>query len=179
MSDEDAFLKKLLENPADDTVRLVYADWLDENEQPAAALKSEFLRLEAEPSSTDDRREQIQGRLQFLVADLEPNWLAVVSKLTIENCPNGGTEVSSSGVRTKKLKWKYLCPRKWEELQITSEGTVRFCTSCRQNVYYCNTIEAGRDHVEDGHCVVINLGVIRRNGDLESESELMGLLDIN
>ena len=30
MLTEDVFLAKLLETPADDTTRLVYADWLDE-----------------------------------------------------------------------------------------------------------------------------------------------------
>ncbi len=31
MSDEDAFVRQICENPLDDTVRLVYADWLQEN----------------------------------------------------------------------------------------------------------------------------------------------------
>lgn len=30
MHEESDFLQKLLEKPADDTARLVYADWLDE-----------------------------------------------------------------------------------------------------------------------------------------------------
>ncbi|VTS05823.1 TIGR02996 domain-containing protein [Gemmata obscuriglobus] len=34
MSDEAAFLEALKTNPADDTVRLVYADWLDEHNAP-------------------------------------------------------------------------------------------------------------------------------------------------
>jgi uncharacterized protein (TIGR02996 family) len=40
MSDE-AFLSGLQTNPADDTARLVYADWLDEHDEP---LKAEYLR---------------------------------------------------------------------------------------------------------------------------------------
>ena len=35
-NDEDAFLRKILENPADDVTRLVYADWLQEREEGAA-----------------------------------------------------------------------------------------------------------------------------------------------
>jgi uncharacterized protein (TIGR02996 family) len=42
MSDEAAFLDALRANPADDTARLVYADWLDEHGEPA---KAEYLRL--------------------------------------------------------------------------------------------------------------------------------------
>lgn len=41
MSDEAAFLEALKANPADDTARLVYADWLDENDQPQ---KAQYLR---------------------------------------------------------------------------------------------------------------------------------------
>jgi uncharacterized protein (TIGR02996 family) len=42
MSDESTFLAALKANPADDTTRLVYADWLDENDEPEEA---EYLRL--------------------------------------------------------------------------------------------------------------------------------------
>jgi uncharacterized protein (TIGR02996 family) len=45
MSDEAAFLAALKANPADDTARLVYADWLDEHDEPR---KAEYLRLAAE-----------------------------------------------------------------------------------------------------------------------------------
>ncbi|MBY0458829.1 MAG: TIGR02996 domain-containing protein [Gemmataceae bacterium] len=44
-SDEAAFLDALKVNPADDTARLVYADWLDEHDQPR---KAEYLRLVSE-----------------------------------------------------------------------------------------------------------------------------------
>lgn len=42
MSDEDALLAAIVANPDDDTPRLVYADWLDENGRPERA---EFIRL--------------------------------------------------------------------------------------------------------------------------------------
>jgi uncharacterized protein (TIGR02996 family) len=44
VSDEAAFLAALKANPADDTARLVYADWLDEH---AEVGKAEYLRLVA------------------------------------------------------------------------------------------------------------------------------------
>ncbi len=49
MSDEAAFLEALKANPADDTTRLVYADWLDERNEPE---KAEYLRLVAKLAST-------------------------------------------------------------------------------------------------------------------------------
>jgi uncharacterized protein (TIGR02996 family) len=42
MSEEQAFLDAIAASPFDDTPRLVYADWLDEHDQPA---KAEYLRL--------------------------------------------------------------------------------------------------------------------------------------
>jgi uncharacterized protein (TIGR02996 family) len=44
-SDGDALFRAILENPADDLPRLVYADWLEEHGQPERA---EFIRLQCE-----------------------------------------------------------------------------------------------------------------------------------
>jgi uncharacterized protein (TIGR02996 family) len=43
MPDADAFLRAIIDNPDDDTPRLVYADWLDENGDPERA---EFIRVQ-------------------------------------------------------------------------------------------------------------------------------------
>jgi uncharacterized protein (TIGR02996 family) len=43
MTPEHAFLYAIKDDPADDAVRLVFSDWLEENGQPARA---EFLRLQ-------------------------------------------------------------------------------------------------------------------------------------
>jgi uncharacterized protein (TIGR02996 family) len=45
MSDGDALLRGILECPEDDTARLVFADWLDENGQ---AERAEFVRVQVE-----------------------------------------------------------------------------------------------------------------------------------
>jgi uncharacterized protein (TIGR02996 family) len=42
MSEREAFLKAIAANPADDTARLVFADWLDERDDPLG----EFIRLQ-------------------------------------------------------------------------------------------------------------------------------------
>ena len=43
MSTESALLAAIWADPHDDTPRLVYADWLDEHDQPARA---EFIRAQ-------------------------------------------------------------------------------------------------------------------------------------
>jgi uncharacterized protein (TIGR02996 family) len=45
--DEAAFLKAITDNPADETARLVYADWLTDHDDPRATfarLSADFLR---------------------------------------------------------------------------------------------------------------------------------------
>jgi uncharacterized protein (TIGR02996 family) len=51
MSDEKALLAAIWDDPYDDTVRLVYADWLDENGQPERA---EFIRVQIELARLDE-----------------------------------------------------------------------------------------------------------------------------
>ena len=45
MSPDNPFLRALLAQPDDDTLRLAMADWLDENDDPARA---EFIRVQVE-----------------------------------------------------------------------------------------------------------------------------------
>jgi uncharacterized protein (TIGR02996 family) len=44
MSDEQSFLQAILANPDDDTLRLIYADWLEERGDP----RGEFIRVQIE-----------------------------------------------------------------------------------------------------------------------------------
>jgi uncharacterized protein (TIGR02996 family) len=80
MTDEDAFLAKIRENPADDTARLVYADWLDEHGQPE---KAEFLRLEHQLRSARER-------IAVLGERLDPAWVQLVlgrASITLRGYP--------------------------------------------------------------------------------------------
>lgn len=45
MSDEEALLAAIAASPDEDTPRLVYADWLDEHDQP---IRAEFIRVQIE-----------------------------------------------------------------------------------------------------------------------------------
>jgi uncharacterized protein (TIGR02996 family) len=41
---EQAFLRAIVENPEDDALRLIFADWLDERDDPRAA----FIRTQCQ-----------------------------------------------------------------------------------------------------------------------------------
>ncbi len=50
-SDGDALFRAICEQPWEDTPRLIYADWLDENNDP---LRAEFIRVQIEAANTRD-----------------------------------------------------------------------------------------------------------------------------
>jgi uncharacterized protein (TIGR02996 family) len=79
MSDEDAFLAAIAATPADDTPRLVYADWLDDRNDPRA----EYLRLEVERhrlKPRDKRRPDLAARLEALRPLADPHWLPRIDR---------------------------------------------------------------------------------------------------
>jgi uncharacterized protein (TIGR02996 family) len=177
MLNDNVFLAKLLEVPGDDTTRLVYADWLDEQGDSISAAKAEFLRVTVQLASPMGRkgwRKERQKRLQQLAAKLDTDWLAVVSRLPIENCHGKRTEEESRLRWRPLLRFDYLCDRRWEDLKSTDDKAVRFCDACRQSVHYCDTITEARRHAGDGHCIAVDLGVIRRDGDLRPTVMALG-----
>jgi len=54
----------------------------------------------------------------------------------------------------KKL-FKYLCPKKWENLEPTEREKVRFCNSCRKNVYLCSSEEEAESY--SGVCIALEI----------------------
>jgi uncharacterized protein (TIGR02996 family) len=76
MREEDAFLKAIQANPADDLSRLVYADWLEER----GDARSEFLRVHvALRSLPPDHPHRARGEqeLSRLRTGIDTDWLTV------------------------------------------------------------------------------------------------------
>jgi uncharacterized protein (TIGR02996 family) len=161
MSDEAAFLNAVLFDPQDEAPRLVYADWLDEQEDPAAAAKATFVRTDARLKLLPDRhrgREPLVSQLKALARHLDPGWLSVVSRLPIENC----TLIANR------------CPKRWEGLEPTDAVNVRFCSECERTVHYCPTIQAARKHALAGDCIAVDVAIPRKDGDLEKPLMVLG-----
>jgi uncharacterized protein (TIGR02996 family) len=172
MHDEADFLRKLLENPADDTTRLVYADWLDERADPDSASKAQFLRLAARPDADESEFQRLAG--QF-----DSDWLAMVSRLKVESCAVSRAKQDANLLWEKfGIRFNVVCDRRWEDLSATDDNAVRFCEGCKQQVHYCDTIEAARRHAWKGECVAVSLGVIREEHDLERPALMVGGIGI-
>ena len=75
MNDGAALIKAIITNPDEDTPRLVYADWLEENGQ---ALRAEFIRLQIKLAATDPAQWQYADVLRDdeLLHGRSPNLLS-------------------------------------------------------------------------------------------------------
>jgi uncharacterized protein (TIGR02996 family) len=81
VSDEAAFLSAIAEKPEDDTVRLVYADWLQERNDPRA----DYLRLEVRRHRLTKRqreKEDPSRNLEKLRKHATPDWLSRIDRTT-------------------------------------------------------------------------------------------------
>lgn len=75
MPDEVTFTQAIQERPDDNSLRLVYADWLDERGDP----RGEYLRLQVESS-------RMRARLHELRQQLDSKWLATVGPSELHYC---------------------------------------------------------------------------------------------
>lgn len=77
MNEDEAFIRAIVDNPGDETPRLVYADWLDDHDDPRGA----YLRAEWEAIESGDI-----ARLHELAVGLDPVWVARVSMPPVGVC---------------------------------------------------------------------------------------------
>ena len=69
----EAFLQAILEEPDDDVHRLVYADWLDEHDDP----RGTFIRAQVEAallSESDPRRSELEAQAKALLGQHHDQW---------------------------------------------------------------------------------------------------------
>lgn len=75
MTTEAAFLQTILNEPEDETVLLVFADWLEENGNP----RGQFIRLQCQRSQMpwyDGRREQWKRQEKELIRQHRETWFS-------------------------------------------------------------------------------------------------------
>lgn len=97
MSNDAAFLRALLAEPADHGVRQVYADWLEER----GDLRSRFLRAELALAAAADGAGQ--DELQAASMGLDPEWLALVSRVNWLDCRPQSARAATVGGEIVRL----------------------------------------------------------------------------
>ena len=78
MTDDEAFVRAVVDRPGDDTPRLVYADWLDEHGDPRGA----YLRAEVAWAKARTAGKKLRAAGQAL----DPVWVARVSRPPLGVC---------------------------------------------------------------------------------------------
>lgn len=81
MSDHDALLNAIAEHPEEDTPRLMYADWLEENGDPERA---DFVRVQvalAQPGLSGEERAALVLRHRPYLMGFERQWKASLPKI--------------------------------------------------------------------------------------------------
>jgi uncharacterized protein (TIGR02996 family) len=158
MTAEDGFLITIRGAPADDATRLVYADWLEEQGDAESLAKAAYLRAECRLAGLGDRdRDEVVLQLREIAEGIPTVWKAAVAKVSLENCA---------------AAFRFVCPRRWDQLREMGYPYVRSCSACRRNVYFCASIEEARERAGADACVAIDLRVNREPGDLEVEDHL-------
>jgi uncharacterized protein (TIGR02996 family) len=97
------FLTALRAQPNDNVTRLVYADWLQEQEDSRA----EFLRLEVRLSSgnfASEERAALANRHAELGRHLEPGWLLATNRLPFVRCRLSKSPGSSSSFHAAAIR---------------------------------------------------------------------------
>jgi uncharacterized protein (TIGR02996 family) len=80
---EEAFLQAIFAEPAEDTHRLAYADWLEEHGGPAGQARAEFIRVQIELArlAPDDARgAELRKREKKLWEANRSSWLEAVPR---------------------------------------------------------------------------------------------------
>ncbi|MBM3981507.1 MAG: TIGR02996 domain-containing protein [Planctomycetes bacterium] len=131
-----AFLRALHDMPEDRNTWLVYADWLDDRDDPRA----EFLRLAVEHvllAEDDPARADTEARMARLRAELDPQWVMMFDPAPVANC----------------------CGRHWTALAMTDVPDLRVCHGCRSAVVYCHTLGEARAYDSCGQRVALSTRV--------------------
>jgi uncharacterized protein (TIGR02996 family) len=83
-SQADVFLEAILENPDDDTPRLIYADWLEERGDLASAARAEFIRVQCALTKRhppDPRHALLKQREEELIDQNSWIWARPIRRL--------------------------------------------------------------------------------------------------
>jgi uncharacterized protein (TIGR02996 family) len=131
--EDEAFVRALAEHPDDEHLRLVYADWLEECNDP----RGELLRLEGTLRSIpigDAQRQPLGRRWRELRATLDPDWLGRIDpNLAIPRwlSPAGGPP-ARSGV-LDYYRWMSNNHWEWVILAVLApiEQVARTLVECR------------------------------------------------
>ncbi|HWG46153.1 MAG TPA: TIGR02996 domain-containing protein [Gemmataceae bacterium] len=84
MTHADAFLQDILAHPDDDTPRLIFADWLEEQGDAASAARAEFIRVQCALAGGElppQRRAELGRREKQILDEWDKEWVRPIRRL--------------------------------------------------------------------------------------------------
>lgn len=142
--EERPFLVPALDRTLTDEERERYAACL-EADDPARA---EWLRLERALHSRAAADGATRRRFDALCEVLTADWVRLLSRDTVLNCGQARGE-------PRRVRFAFVCERRWESLAPTAEPGVRACDSCEERVHHCASAREAEAHARDGHCIAV------------------------
>jgi uncharacterized protein (TIGR02996 family) len=112
MAHNDAFLQAIYADPDDDTPRLIYADWLEEQGDALLAAWAELIRIQVAVAGpgvnrfSRRRRNALARREQALLAAHSAAWLGPWAAAPIRWAFRRGFPERLSGVAFNGLRWQ-------------------------------------------------------------------------
>lgn len=138
----------LAENPNNDDAREAYRAWLAARQDPRAeafVIEAQLL-ASPPPPNAQALREKIA---QLFTTPHQRKWWRLLSRTTsIRQC---GLAIDPS----PRVRFNYACPERWETLDPTADPTVRHCSSCGHEVYFCGSVEEVAERARRGECVTV------------------------
>lgn len=124
MTEDEAFIRTIVDSPGDDLPRLVYADWLDERNDPRGA----YLRAELEWAKAKQTAGFIVLRLNVLAEGLDPVWVARVSRPPVGVCCDdltflqGEQPVTNDAITAVEVEFGVTLPPQYRAFLLNHNG---------------------------------------------------------
>jgi hypothetical protein len=64
--------------------------------------------------------------------------------------------ITQSPIANCTVQFRFECPKLWENLDPTADPDIRFCHTCRKDIYRCHTMEQVYQHALDGDCIAVS-----------------------
>jgi uncharacterized protein (TIGR02996 family) len=124
MTEDEAFIRTIVDRPGDDLPRLVYADWLDERDDPRGG----YLRAELEWAKTKQTTGFLVLDLHVLVKGLDEVWVARVSRPPVGVCCDqlsfllGEEPILKDAIDAVEAEFKVTLPPQYRAFLLNHNG---------------------------------------------------------
>ncbi|MCI0463541.1 MAG: TIGR02996 domain-containing protein [Gemmataceae bacterium] len=125
MDQGQALLRAVCDEPEDDSPRLVYADWLEEHDQPERA---EFIRVQLELANlpAGHRRRKLEARQQGLLEEHRDEWVKPLEPVALTDYADDPYEFRRGFVEGMDLDGEEFVEQAAEVFRLTPLRVGRF-----------------------------------------------------